>query len=139
MNYCHHVHASRLHLTYVVAQIIFQMDDLSATSLVETSDEIDLQRADDGTTVVAKNGVSEVFWEDTLNNNLRIYVPPCLILCGTVMNILCLVVVVRTKSLRESSFGFLLGALAVADTLVLWHGLLCFWLLYLPAVGFDIR
>lgn len=63
-------------------------------------------------------------------------IPPVLLVCGTVGNILTIVVLMRGKG-RNSSTGMYLTALAISDLLVLWTGLLRQWINY--TFDIDIR
>ena len=74
--------------------------------------------------------------EFRIHKLLLIYVPPFLLVFGTVGNVLSFCVLIR-KSLRQTSAYNLLAALSLADMLVLYVGLLRRWVGELT--GIDIR
>ena len=67
-------------------------------------------------------------WQYKAYINLMVYVPPVLLLLGTVGNVLNLVVL-QSRQYRSSTSTVSLSALAVMDILVLWTGLLRQWIL----------
>ncbi len=71
-----------------------------------------------------------------LHKNLLLYAPPILLILGTIGNALSVVILTR-KSMRRQSTYFYLTVLAVADTVVLYIGLLRLWLGELT--GEDVR
>lgn len=66
--------------------------------------------------------------------NIWKYTPPILIVVGTFANILSIIVLLR-KSMRTSTTMFYLTVLACGDILVLYTGLLRYWIQY----AFDIK
>ncbi|CAH1794123.1 unnamed protein product [Owenia fusiformis] len=65
-----------------------------------------------------------------------IYVPPILIILGTLGNT-CSILVLSRKRMRTNTTSLFLIALAIVDTLVLWTGLLRYWIRSLISV--DVR
>jgi hypothetical protein len=70
---------------------------------------------------------SRDYWQWRAHRSLATYVPPVLIVIGTILNLLTIVVLIRRK-FGKSSTRILLITLALSDTAVLWTGLLHFWL-----------
>ncbi|KAK2148427.1 hypothetical protein LSH36_498g00061 [Paralvinella palmiformis] len=71
-----------------------------------------------------------------LHKRLITYLPPILILLGTIGNVLSVIILSR-RSLRKQSTYFYLATLSSADTVVLYVGLLRIWLGEI--LGQDIR
>ena len=62
-----------------------------------------------------------------LHKQLQLYVPPVLLLLGSVGNVLSLVILTRPAMRKYSAYVYL-AVLAAADTLVLYVGLMRLWL-----------
>ena len=62
-----------------------------------------------------------------LHKQLQLYVPPVLLILGSVGNVLSLVILVRPDMRKYSAYVYL-AVLAAADTLVLYVGLMRMWL-----------
>ena len=78
----------------------------------------------------------EIFLESRIANIVLVYLSPCILLTGTVANILSIIVLSR-KKLRETTTMFYLLILSIADLSVLYTGLLRYWLI--QAFDFDLR
>ena len=76
------------------------------------------------------------FTEYAVGHALWLYVPPVIILAGTVGNALSVLVFIQKKMRVKSTSVFLIG-LAVVDTVVLYTGLLRWWIRKLTRI--DIR
>jgi hypothetical protein len=74
-------------------------------------------------------------WQLRFRASLYKYVPPALIVTGTVLNVLTIIVLIQRK-FGKSSTRILLIVLALADTAVLWTGLMRKWV---EDFGIDIR
>ncbi|CAC5391867.1 unnamed protein product [Mytilus coruscus] len=77
-----------------------------------------------------------VFLEDEITRIIFVYVSPCVIFIGTVANILSILVLSK-KTMRRSTTMFYLLILSSADLLVLYTGLLRYWIVM--AFDVDIR
>lgn len=78
------------------------------------------------------------YWQDTLRQNLYIYVSPVLIFGGTAGNLMSFAVM-QTKSFAGTSYAFLLSCLAFADTGLLLIGLMRYWVEYLSDHQLNFR
>ena len=78
--------------------------------------------------------VLEDYYASRVSRALWIFGPPVLLVMGTIGNILS-VIVLQKQSLKEMSVSFYLSALAIADTLALYIGLLNFWLARVTGTG----
>ena len=76
------------------------------------------------------------YTEFRIHKFLLLYVPPILLILGTIGNILSFVILRRKAMLKFSTYYYL-AVLAVADTLVLLVGLLRLWIGELT--GFDVK
>ena len=76
------------------------------------------------------------FWSYRLHKILLYYVPPVLLVLGTIGNILSVYVLTR-RSMRKHSTYFYLAILSTADTCVLLVGLLRLWIGQIT--GYDIK
>ena len=76
------------------------------------------------------------FWEYRVVKRLMLYVPPVLVVLGTFGNILSFMILRRRVMLKVSSYHYL-AVLAVADSLVLYVGLMRLWLGELT--GYDLH
>ena len=74
--------------------------------------------------------------EQQLRQSLLLYVPPVLIVMGTVGNLMSFVVLRCRAMVKVSSYHYL-ASLAVADSLVLYIGLLRLWLGELTGMDFH--
>ena len=74
--------------------------------------------------------------EYKLNKILLLYLPPILIIMGTFGNIFSFIILKRKAMLKFSTYFYLM-VLAIADTLVLYIGLLRLWIGELT--GYDLR
>lgn len=75
-------------------------------------------------------------WEWDLADNIWKYIPPFLIIFGTIGNLLS-IIVMSQKSMKDSVTSLLFRILAFIDTLVLYTGLLRYWLI--GAFQIDVR
>ena len=76
------------------------------------------------------------FEEYKTHKLLRLYIPPIFIVLGTIGNILSFLVLVRPAMRKVSTYNYL-AVLSVADTLVLYIGLLRMWIGELT--GYDLQ
>ena len=76
------------------------------------------------------------FTEYRLSKDILIYIPPVLLLVGTIGNILSFVILM-TRSMRTFSTYLYLAVLSLTDILVLYAGLLRLWVGELS--GHDVR
>ena len=76
------------------------------------------------------------YGEYKLNKQLLLYVPPILVILGTFGNIFSFIILKRKAMLKFSTYFYLM-VLAIADTLVLYIGLLRLWVGELT--GYDLR
>ncbi|XP_070198812.1 growth hormone secretagogue receptor type 1-like [Littorina saxatilis] len=76
------------------------------------------------------------FPEQQLRQNLLLYVPPIFIVLGSVGNLLSFIVLRCRAMVKVSSYHYL-ASLAVADTLVLYMGLLRLWLGEVTGTDFN--
>lgn len=89
--------------------------------------------------MIANGSISNqtnVFIEDEITRIIFVYVSPCVIFIGTVANILSILVLSK-KTMRRSTTMFYLLILSSADLLVLYTGLLRYWIIM--AFDIDIR
>ncbi|CAH1797430.1 unnamed protein product [Owenia fusiformis] len=77
-----------------------------------------------------------VYIEATIAEGLWVYCAPLIIILGTIGNTLALIILTR-KNMRKSTSSVYLSVLAVVDTMVLYTGLLRYWIIYISDV--DIR
>lgn len=80
--------------------------------------------------------VEEEYWQDRLTETLGVYVPPFLIIIGTLGNFLS-VITLQSRHFRFSSTGFILTALSALDIALLNTGLMRNWLK--SAFSIDVR
>lgn len=89
---------------------------------------------------ISENGTdtsdSVLFLEKQISKAVHTYFSPCILLVGTVASILSIVVLSR-KTLRRTPTMFYLLILSIADLLVLYTGLLRYWLS--ESFGFKVR
>ncbi|CAG2249458.1 unnamed protein product [Mytilus edulis] len=89
--------------------------------------------------MIANGSISnqtDEFIEDEITRIIFVYVSPCVIFIGTVANILSILVLSK-KTMRRSTTMFYLLILSSADLLVLYTGLLRYWIIM--AFDIDIR
>ena len=89
---------------------------------------------DAATTVIPEDPIIQ--WRLDLSHQLVLYGAPCIIILGTIGNILT-IIVMRQKTMQTTSSSLYFIVLAVTDTLILYVGLFRHWLREFQ--GLDIR
>jgi hypothetical protein len=73
--------------------------------------------------------------ESIVHKHLQLYIPPIIIALGTFGNIFAFVILKNRAMLKLSTYFFLM-VMAIADTLVLYAGLLPIWIGQMTSVDF---
>lgn len=119
------------------------LQSLSATELEQLYSEIDVEDRNELLSILQPTMHVKSYEQNLmqygdykLHKQLLLYVPPILVILGTFGNISSFIILKRKAMLKFSTYFYLM-ILAIADTLVLYVGLLRLWIGELT--GYDIR
>ena len=78
------------------------------------------------------------YWPYRVYRAVFIYVPPVLIILGTVGNVLSMLVLL-SRQMRASGVNLILTVLAMADLSIIYSSLLRIWILFISGFAVDLR
>ena len=112
------------------------LEQLGTDTVSEFCRTFKVSSVDELVSILLGNDTSPTSSASTVNHSaevavaLMLIVPPIIILMGTIGNLLTLIIMITDRNMRSMSTYFYLAVLAVADTVVLYLGLLTQWVSY---------